>query len=117
MQEEKEYKLTKNGIAYDLNYSPYKYDVNYKDYNLTYIFSSELNMKKYVNKYKEYRQKTNDGLKYQYRIDYDIDLDVMWDLKFYESIEKRGFLVIMNSEVKVCKDFLRLDGLRMIIKD
>lgn len=117
MQEEKEYKLTKNGIAHNLNFSPYIYRIEYNDYYLDYVFSSELNLTKFIKRYIDYRIRCNEGLIHQYRIHFLLDLDILWDLKIYESIEKRGFKVVKNDEVDICKDFLKLGGLKLTIQD
>lgn len=107
--------LTRNGIAYNFNTSPYKATVNYsKDDSITYTFSSELYKEKFLTKLDESRNVINNSL--SKRFGFDIINDKLSDIKLYSSTEKRGFLITIGDMNYTCLNIIKLDGQNKIQK-
>ena len=106
--------LTRDGIAYDLNISPYRLEVPYEDSPLTYVFSSELYRKNFYNRFLDNREKIGGSL--SNRFGFRIENDLLCDLKLYTMIEKRGFLVLKGEERFVCQESIILDGAKLMKK-
>lgn len=116
--------LTFRGIAYDFNISPYNLEIDYfnnriditkvERNSITYIFSSEYYRKKFAERLQENRIKISESL--SKRFGYKIKCDLLADLKLYTSIEKRGFLILVNGEKVDCLENIILDGNNLIAK-
>ena len=106
--------LTRRKIAYNFEISPYHFDVGYPDCEVRYIFSSELYKNNFVDRCRENRDKINESL--SNRFGFDIAADHIADLKLYTTIEKRGFLILINGEPVKCLNDIILSGQRMIIE-
>lgn len=91
-------KLTRGKVAYNFEFSPYRYAVEYPDETITFVFSSELYRKKFIEKYDKNRDTINNSL--SNRFGFSIKANKLADLKLYISIEKRGFL-ICKGRVKI----------------
>ena len=105
-------KLTRGGIAYNLEVSPYKYEVEYPDEMITFIFSSEVYRRKFIEKYDKNRDVINNSL--SNRFGFSVKTNKLADLKLYTSIEKRGFL-IYKGKVKIeCLNEIILIGNQMM---
>lgn len=90
-----ETKLTRGGIAYDLNNSPFKEEVEYDNgLKIEYRFSSNNYKIKFLSKLGENRRMINHSL--SKRFGFTIKADVVADLRLYTQIEKRGFLLFIN---------------------
>ena len=117
--------LTFRGIAYDFNISPYRLEIDYfsnpinitrvDGNNITYVFSSEYYRKKFTERLQENRVKISNSL--SNRFGFKIECDLLADLKLYISIEKRGFLILVNGEKADCLDRIILDGHNLIMKN
>lgn len=108
-------KLTRNNIAYNLNISPHKLTIAYEDFSLEYVFSSDLYKRKFEERYKANRTSLTECLLKRYGC--DIRFHILSDLKLYNSIEKRGFLLRKDGcEAIECLSKLKLDGVRMTLK-
>lgn len=105
--------LTRNGVAYDLKTSPYKVTLNYKNNNLEYVFSSQLNKERFINKLKDNRMKINESLSKRFGI--TIEDDMLCDIKLYSATEKRGFLINTNEKAIECLNIIKLDGNNLIL--
>lgn len=108
--------LTKSKIAYDLNISPHKYKKQYKNgEEITFVFSSNLYLKKFSEAAAANREKINASL--SNRFGFSTVNNLLCDLKLYITIEKRGFL-IYKGQVKIeCLNDITLDGSKMIVKN
>ena len=106
--------LTRYGIAYDLNISPYRLDVPYEGCTLTYVFSSELYKTNFYERFLENREKI--GASLSKRFGFRIENDLLCDLKLYTMIEKRGFLVMKGEDKFVCQESITLDGAKLTKK-
>lgn len=107
--------LTRNGVAYDFKASPYKHKVTYNtDDSLEFIFSSNLNMTKFIDKMEKNRKEINESL--SKRFGFNIFNDKLSDIKLYVKIEKRGFLINKDKESIEWLSNIILDGNNLIIK-
>ena len=107
--------LTRGGIAYDLNKSPYKHEVIYNNEEITFVFSGEYNLNSFKNKLNENRERISESLTKRFKL--DITCDLLADIKLYTSIEKRGFLIERNEDKITCLNIIKLDGLNLTTKN
>lgn len=104
--------LTRYGVAYDLETSPFELEVHYTEIRyLIFKFSSQLYLDKFKEKIEDNRNKINDSL--SNRFGFTIKNDVLADIKLYSSIEKRGFLIKGKEEYK-CLNNIILNGVNLI---
>lgn len=101
-------KLTRGGVCYDLEKSPYRYTVSYKENTLEFVFSSQYYKDKFINRLEEHRNEVSVSL--SKRWGFMISNDLISDVKLYEKIEKRGFLIIKEGEPITWLENLKLDG-------
>ena len=106
--------LTRSKIAYDLNISPHKTSVVYDDSVIEYVFSSNLYKESFLNKITEHREKIGTSL--SNRFGFNIKCDKLADLKLYDTIEKRGFLINVDGEKIECLKHIILDGNNQIMR-
>ena len=105
--------ITRGGVAYDFNLSPYTMTVNYSDEVLTFVFSSALNRDKFSRQIQGNRDKINGSLTNRFSL--KIVNNKLCDLKLYTTIEKRGFLIYKGQVKILCVNEIILDGARMMI--
>lgn len=102
-------KLTKCGIAYDFNISPYKVTIEYPENDeMTYTFSSNFYKEKFMDMLEGNREKINESLTKRFGI--NIKFNILCDVKLYSSIEKRGFLIVSKKDKFECLNTIKLDG-------
>lgn len=108
--------VTRGGVAYKLEESPYRYNVNYdsQSSSITYVFSSDFYRNNFIKKFRENRKIINKSL--SNRFGFDIENNVLCDLKLYTSIEKRGFLIYQNGDRIECLKSTTLDGNNLITR-
>ena len=104
--------LTRGGVAYDLNESPYRLDVPYDQEVLTLVFSSDQYRMKFYDRFIDNRKKISASL--TNRFGFLIENDVLADLRLYATIEKRGFLIIKGEDKIVCRENITLDGTKLM---
>lgn len=102
---------SRKGIFYDLNVSEYRATIN----NITYVFSSELHKQKFIERVKDNRENINSKLTKRYGI--EIENNILADLILYKSVETRGYLVINGVGEKLCKETVKLDGVKVTKKN
>lgn len=90
--------MTKDGVEYDFDITPYKVDKKYNGTILTFKFSSEFYKNKFVILSKESR--VNKKMKVL-GISYDETL--IHDIQLYSAIEKRGFQIVTSHLTKINK--------------
>jgi hypothetical protein len=100
--------LTRSKVAYNLGISPHRFETKYGNDDVTYVFSSDLYKRKFIERLVENRQSINSSL--TNRFGYECVINELCDLKLYSSIEKRGFLVIVNNEEIICQENITLGG-------
>ena len=100
--------LTRRGVAYDLNISPHRLEVPYNGETIVYVFSSDLYKKKFYDQFLDNREQI--GASLSKRFGFEIQNDLLCDLKLYATIEKRGFLILKDGVKFVCRENIILDG-------
>ena len=100
-------KLTRSGVAHNLEISPHSLIVDYQDEQLEYVFSSARYKEIFYKKFIDNRIKINESL--TNRFGFKIQNDKLADLKLYSMTEKRGFLIKGKEEYK-CLDTIELIG-------
>ena len=109
--------LTRNGICYDLEVSPFTIERYYNDHSIVvqYVFSSELYTNKFTEKQNKNRDSINQSLSKRFGL--NIQNDLLADINLYSKIEKRGFLIFINGAKVKCLKSITLDGKNPIIKN
>lgn len=107
-------KLTRDNIAYDFNISPHKHIVCYEDEDITFIFSSNLYKEKFKARLEENRTIINDSLSKRFGV--RIINNKIADLRLYQNIEKRGFLLYKGPVKIECLKDITLNGHQMMIE-
>ena len=100
--------LTRSKVAYNLEESPHRLEVPYKGVTLVYVFSSNLYKQKFYERFIDNREEISNSL--SRRFGFQIQADIVSDLRLYSIIEKRGFLVIKDGERIVCQENIILSG-------
>ena len=109
-------KLTRSGVAYDLKVSPHILDVIYDgSHSIKFVFSSEFYMNKFEEKLEDNRNEINGKLSKRYG--FTITNNKLADIKLYEKVEKKGFLILGKDEVFTSLCNLKLDGVNLISKN
>lgn len=108
-------KLTRDNIAYDFNISPHKLTVNYPDDNITFVFSSNLYKTNFEKRLEENRENINNSLSKRFGV--IIKADKIADLRLYQNIEKRGFLLYKGLVKIECQNDIILDGQNLTLKN
>jgi hypothetical protein len=97
---------TTKGIYHNLRES--KYVVSNSE--ITFYFSSKFYLNKFIDGYKEHREKFNSRMENLLK-DSPFNVSVLADIKLYKDIEKRGFFVKLLN-VKITEDDLNKYALR-----
>lgn len=101
--------LTRDGVCYNFYKTPYEVEIAYSGNNkILYKFSSQINVDRFKNKLKENRKKINDSLTNRFKM--KITNDVLCDLKLYNKVETRGFLIFTGGVFIECQEHIQLDG-------
>lgn len=107
--------LSRNGVAYNLELSPYEIILEYDHEKLKYKFSTKLNLEKFTNKLQQNRNKINESLSNRFNI--QINNDQLCDIKLYSQIEKRGFYIECKERKFTCLSSIKLNGQNKISKN
>lgn len=107
--------LTRNGICYNFHKSPYTVEVTYyNDKKIKFMFSSKNNVERFKSKLKENREKINESLSKRFK--FEIQNDIICDLKLYQTVETRGFLIYSNGVFIECLESIQLNGVEVTSK-
>lgn len=87
--------MTKDGIEYDLNITPYEVKKEYEGCILTYKFSSQF----YKNKFTILSHYAAD--KKLQKVGVEVDRTLETDILLYSIIEKRGFQIVTSHLTKI----------------
>lgn len=101
-------RLTRGGVAYNLEDSPYGTTIDYVGAQITYSFSSDLHRRMFSEKLEKNRNDINTSL--SNRFGFSITNDILCDVKLYSAVENRGFLIIANGEAMNSPDEVLLEG-------
>lgn len=99
--------ITRNGVCYDLQMSPYRYT---KD-GLTFVFSSQIHLDKFKMKYKENRDIVNYSLTKRFKM--NVNASQLADVVLYRKVETRGFLIVTAEGKTLCQKSLVYNGWRV----
>lgn len=105
------HELTRRGVCYDLEKSPYQIELWYGDKLIIFSFSSANNKERFKTKLLDHRKKLEKSLTNRFKI--IITFDILADLILYKNVEKRGFYLCYDGEVfKQWPATLKLDGVK-----
>lgn len=103
--------MTRNGIVYNLELSPYKATVE----GVTYMFSSVNHLNKFMEKLNENRDIISYSLSKRFSI--SVNLDILSDVVLYSKVETRGFLINHKGVTYSCKKDIILSGVILMKKN
>lgn len=104
-------KLTRSQIAYDLSVSPHRVTIPYEDSEITFVFSSDLYRRKFMQKLQANRETIEESL--SKRFGFRVVPGVIADLRLYRTTEKRGFLLVKDGVTIECENKVVLDGVKL----
>lgn len=108
--------LTRRGVCYNLYKTPYELIIDYQNKtSITYKFSSQTNLEKFHERLQNNREKINESLSKRFK--FPIKQDIICDLKLYQMVETRGFLICNNGDYIECLDHIQLDGVEVMKKN
>lgn len=107
--------LTRSKIAYNLRHSPHRELVSYGEVETTYVFSSDLYRRKFLEKLKANREQISASLTKRFGV--MVRSDALADFRLYTTIEKRGFLLIQDRAEIECRDRVTFDIERMTLQN
>ena len=108
--------LTRRGVCYDLYKTPFTYEESYNGTtNIKYMFSSQLLLDKFMEKLEQNRKRINTSLLKRFK--FEITQNIICDIRLYQSIETRGFLICSNGEYIECLDHIQLNGVEVMKKN
>lgn len=105
--------LTRSQIAYNLSISPHRVSQLYGAEKITFVFSSDLYKRKFLEREDTNRKQINESLSKRFGINAEFDL--LADLKLYTTVEKRGFLLFINEVEVKCQSEITLNGERVTL--
>lgn len=108
-------KLTRSQIAYDLTVSPHREAIPYEGYEITFVFSSDLYRRKFLQKLEQNRKDIEESL--SKRFGFRVIPGPIADLRLYRTTEKRGFLLEKDGVSIECENKIVLDGVRVTRKN
>ena len=100
--------LTRNGIAYNLRLSPHIEVINYQNGEMTFVFSSDLYRRKFIEKREETKREVESIIFRRFGMRFECQ--EFSDVYLYKKIEKRGFLIYHNDKEATCLDDLNFNG-------
>ena len=103
--------MTRNGIVYKLELSPYKVTVE----GVTYMFSSVNHLDKFMEKLNENRDTISYSLSKRFGV--SVNLIILSDIVLYSKVETRGFLISHKGESYSCKKDIILSGVILTKKN
>lgn len=104
-------KLTRSQIAYDLSVSPHREVIPYEGFEITFVFSSDLYRRKFLQKLQQNRATIEESL--SKRFGFRVRPGVIADLRLYRTTEKRGFLLVKDGVTIECENKVVLDGVKL----
>lgn len=99
--------LTKNGICYDLENSPFICATPFFEYR----FSSGTHLRKFKDNVDSRKSWLNDSMSRRFHI--DVDMEILAELQLYMQVETRGFYVSDGENVWRNAENIRLSGLKV----
>lgn len=103
--------MTRNGIVYKLELSPYKVTIA----GVTYMFSSVNHLDKFMEKLNENRDTISYSLSKRFGV--SVDIAILSDIVLYSKVETRGFLISHKGVSYSCKKDIILNGATLTKKN
>lgn len=107
--------LSRNGVAYNLELSPYEIIIEYDHEKIKYKFSTQLNLERFKKKLNDNRDKINGSLSNRFNI--KITNNQLCDIKLYSQVETRGFYIECKERKFTCLSSIKLNGQNKISKN
>lgn len=108
-------KPTRRGVVSDLKMTPYITKIDYGSCVVEYHFSSSLYKSKFDIDIALNRENINNSLSNRFK--FDIEMNLLCDIKLYSIIEKRGFFIVCDNEEIICLNNIKLNGRKVIMKN
>lgn len=108
-------KLTRGGICYNLEKTPFFIINKYDNKKVTFNFSSEFYKNKFINQIEEHRNKINQSLSKRFGL--VVINPILSDIVLYSKIESRGFYLLIDDEEYKCLNNIKLNGVNQIQKN
>lgn len=107
-------KLSRGGICYNLEVTPFFITKKYEDRKVTFNFSSDFYKNKFINQIEQHRTKINESLSKRFGI--NIINPILADIVLYSKVESRGFYLLIDNEEYKCLSNIKLNGVNQIQK-
>lgn len=91
--------MTRNGIEYDLEKSPYTASIKTTSDELVLFFSSLLNLEKFGGRYDDYVKEIDKSLSKRFSVNFHLPL--MGAVSLYRKVERRGFAIYSTNREKM----------------
>lgn len=98
--------MTRDGVFYNLEMSDYRVDIG----ELTFVFSSALHMRKFIDRMNENRDIINYSLNRRFKM--KVDASLLADIVLYSKIETRGFLIECKDGKYTCLNEITCAGMK-----
>lgn len=108
-------KLSRGGICYNLEVTPFTVVKKYEDRKVIFSFSSEFYKNKFEMQLKDHREKINQSLSKRFGLMYFNSL--LADIVLYSKVESRGFYLLIDNEEYKCLSNIKLTGVNQIQKN
>lgn len=109
--------LTRGGVCYNLEYSPYLYTISTQSQKITLHFSSQFHLNKYKELIKDHINSLSESL--SNRFNFTIEAKIIAYLSLYIKCENRGFFITVDENGKrwniKCQNNLILNGEKVIL--
>lgn len=97
--------MTRDGVFYNLEYSDFRVDMG----ELTFVFSSALHMRKFIDRLQNNRDIINYSLSKRFKV--KVDVSALADIMLYAKIESRGFLIECKDGKLTCLEDIKCAGI------
>ena len=108
-------KLSRGGICYNLEITPFTVISKYENRKVKFSFSSEFYKGKFEAQIKEHREKINQSLSKRFGL--VVFNPLLADIVLYSKIETRGFYLLIDDEEYKCLSSIKLTGVNQIQKN
>lgn len=99
--------MTRNGIVYKLDLSPYTIALD----GVMYFFSSKNHLEKFTEKLQENRVLLSYSLTKRFGV--NVNITLLSDITLYAKVETRGFLIKHKGDIFTCKKDIILSGVTL----
>lgn len=108
-------KLSRGGICYNLEVTPFFITEKYENRKVTFNFSSEFYKTKFINQIEEHREKINESLSKRFGL--VVFNPILADIVLYSKVESRGFYLLIDDKEYKCLSNIKLSGVNQIQKN